>query len=507
MKLNVVKKNFRYTLIISGVCFLFLCITLAPVMGDTAKDYCLSSSEMKQTLDRNGGDVPTWYQGDQWIYTVNPLYFSSPNGTFSGRIDNFKQKVSAVSDDTYTITITGDISGDITVSGFSGQLSGVITGTSSIRISDLAEQSTELHSQGTIIYLIPFPYTLDLLTSSTPALELYDFPLQIGEQWHLGTLTTLSGSFSIQGIYDQSFEGSQLIDETVECTQKEPITTPAGTFECYTIGRSTTQSWYSTDVGNMVKSTIDQSSENTTLQIDITLQSFSHAAPPITVSEDITPSMVAPGASVVISGQAVSTSSGDPIQNGVITIQIPSTGDSWSTTTNSAGYYSKTITAPTIHDDTPMGREIGSDGVIVHCTSGNLKGYIVQTLTIIQDTAPATPIIDGTTDGKIGVSYPYTFAAIDFEDDAVYYFVDWGDTTNSSWIGPYTSNQNVTLDHTFSKKGSYTIRVKAKDMYYAESDWGVLDVTMPTLSSYPILLKFLDRFPLLSYLLQRFLGL
>jgi hypothetical protein len=347
---------------------------------------------------------------------------------------------------------------------------------------------------------------MDLVTSSSPPLELYDFPLNVGEQWQLSCMNTVSGSFSIEGMYDQSFNGGQWIEETVECTQMKQISVPAGSFECYEIGRSNTLGWYSVDVGNVVKSTVDQSDENMTLQIVLTLQSFSHASQPITISEEITPAMVAPGVSVIVSGQAIITGSGQPVQNGVVTIEIPSTGDSWSTTTDSSGRYSKTVVAPTMSDDTSSGRETGSGGVVVHCSSGSLSGYRVQTLVTMQDTPPATPSIQGQTQGKPGVAYSYVVVAQDPEADEILYFVDWGDGTNSTWIGPYLSNENVTLSHTFTKKGTYIIKVKAKDVFHAESAWATLEVKMPTSISYHPFLQFLERFPhsfpILRYLLS-----
>jgi hypothetical protein len=341
--------------------------------------------------------------------------------------------------------------------------------------------------------------------SSSPALEVYDFPLQTAEQWQLSGITTVAGSFSIEGIFDQSFEGNQLIDETVECISQEQINVPAGTFDCYKIGRQTTLSWFSTDVGNMVKTTVDQYDENMTLQMVASLQSYSLVNQPITITEDLSPSMTIPGAPVVISGQAVSTSSGDPIQNGAISIEIPSTGDSWNSITNSAGQYSITIVAPTMTDDTLSGRETGSGGIVVQCSKGGLSGYRVQTLTTLQDNPPAVPSIQGPTQGKPKVSHPYTVVAADPEDDEVFYFVDWGDDTNSSWVGPYQSNENVTINHTFAKKGSYTIKVQARDIYYATSAWGTLQVTMPTIFSSAFILKLFHRFPLIFSLLQRLL--
>jgi hypothetical protein len=316
----------------------------------------------------------------------------------------------------------------------------------------------------------------------------------------------MSGSFTVTGLYEQSLNGSQWIDETVQCTQKEQITVPAGTFECYEISRSDTQGWYSIDVGNVVKSIIDQSDENMSLQIVITLQSFSRVAQPITISEEITPALVIPGASIVISGQASITGSGQPVQNGVVTIEIPSTGDGWSTTTDSSGQYSKSIVAPTMSDDTPSGRETGSGGVVVQCSSSGLSGYRVQTLVTIQETPPTPPSIQGQTQGKPGVAYSYTVVAQDPEADEILYFVDWGDTTNSSWFGPYPSDENVTLSHTFIKKGNYIIKAKAKDVFHAESAWATLEVSMPTSTSFRPFLQFLERFPhsfpILRYLLS-----
>ena len=205
----------------------------------------------------------------------------------------------------------------------------------------------------------------------------------------------------------------------------------------------------------------------------------------------------------MISGQAVSTSSGDPIQHGDILIQIPSTGESWSTTTDSNGFYEKTIIAPSIYDDTPVERETGSGGVIVQCSSGSLFGFRVQTLTTVQDTPPTVPTISGPTTGKIGVSYNYTFTSEDSEDDEIFYYVDWGDGTNSSWVGPFTSNVAVTISHLFTKKGTYTIQGKSRDAFYAESNWGTLEVSMPTFLSVSFFFwKMSSRFPFLSDLLH-----
>jgi hypothetical protein len=63
--------------------------------------------------------------------------------------------------------------------------------------------------------------------------------------------------------------------------------------------------------------------------------------------------------------------------------------------------------------------------------------------------------------------------------------------------------------HIWTTKGSFTIKVKAKDIYGNESDWGTLPVTMP-LSYEPPHFQFLtwlfDRFPNAFPILRHLLG-
>jgi len=135
------------------------------------------------------------------------------------------------------------------------------------------------------------------------------------------------------------------------------------------------------------------------------------------------------------------------------------------------------------------------------------EGPVWQFTTGILNTAPTKPTITGPPQGKPGKPYTYSFVATDPEQDNVYYFVDWGDNTTAQWNGPYASGTQVSLNHTWSAKGSYTIKAKAKDVHDAESDWGTLSIKMPINFSLPhpqFLLEFLHRilarFPLLERL-------
>ncbi|MCJ7572430.1 MAG: hypothetical protein MUO82_11265, partial [Candidatus Thermoplasmatota archaeon] len=56
---------------------------------------------------------------------------------------------------------------------------------------------------------------------------------------------------------------------------------------------------------------------------------------------------------------------------------------------------------------------------------------------------------------------------------------EWGDGTDSGWLGLYPSGKEISANQSWKEKGTYLIKGKAKDIYGAESDWGTLEVTMP----------------------------
>ncbi|MFE3846025.1 hypothetical protein ACFL1L_04100 [Thermoplasmatota archaeon] len=65
--------------------------------------------------------------------------------------------------------------------------------------------------------------------------------------------------------------------------------------------------------------------------------------------------------------------------------------------------------------------------------------------------------------GDINNLYSYTSHGYDIDDDDLYFIFDWGDETNSDLHGPYESNENITLEHSWIEKGEYNIRVKVID--------------------------------------------
>lgn len=83
--------------------------------------------------------------------------------------------------------------------------------------------------------------------------------------------------------------------------------------------------------------------------------------------------------------------------------------------------------------------------------------------------SPSKP--SGASSGFIEISYSYSTSTIDSDNDEVYYLFDWGDETNTTWIGPYNSGGSCIGTHSWNNSGTYDIKVKAKDTNNDESSW------------------------------------
>jgi hypothetical protein len=121
---------------------------------------------------------------------------------------------------------------------------------------------------------------------------------------------------------------------------------------------------------------------------------------------------------------------------------------------------------------------------------------------------PEKPSIpSGQTKGKPGTSYTYSCSTTDGDGDNVYYWFDWGDGTNSGWIGPFTQGTSISEAHIWAVEGTYPVKVKAKDIHDEESVWSdPLSVSMPKPRSYVLVIqRFLNIYPLVSQILQHYL--
>jgi hypothetical protein len=127
--------------------------------------------------------------------------------------------------------------------------------------------------------------------------------------------------------------------------------------------------------------------------------------------------------------------------------------------------WSKDIMAPTIDWDSGSGTWRG----VIECCL--LFGDPAQA---IKSPSPSDP--PGQPSKPIGKTlvvwnreYSYTSSTTDPNGDQIFYLFEWGDGSNSGWLGPYTSGQTGTGSHIWTVLGSHEVRVKARDIWGAGS--------------------------------------
>jgi hypothetical protein len=139
----------------------------------------------------------------------------------------------------------------------------------------------------------------------------------------------------------------------------------------------------------------------------------------------------------------------------------------------------------------------------------NWDEFLKTFLDILDNAPPDIPTIDGPGKGKPNEEYEYILSADDPQGDNVCFYVDWGDGT-TEWTDLDSSGEETTVSHTWESKGTYEIKVKSIDQYCAESDWGILSVSMPKSRESNTLSFFLwfmqkppNPFSILQLLIQR----
>jgi hypothetical protein len=108
--------------------------------------------------------------------------------------------------------------------------------------------------------------------------------------------------------------------------------------------------------------------------------------------------------------------------------------------------------------------------------------YPLMNLAGWNNQAPNKPTISGSTEQEAGMSDMYYFRAVDSNGDKIFYYIDWGDGTNSGLIGPYSSNYQIMFWHGWSNPGFYVVSAKAIDGWGSESTWSSIVVEVTTIT-------------------------
>ncbi len=126
---------------------------------------------------------------------------------------------------------------------------------------------------------------------------------------------------------------------------------------------------------------------------------------------------------------------------------------------------------------------------------------------ILQVDPPKTPTIYGPKDAEPGEELIYTIMSVN-PGKEIFYYIEWGDGSYENWFGPYDSGEEIEVNHTYESEDSFEIKVKAKNEYDIESDWGILSVSTPKskTNNLQILLEtFLENHPCISWFLRNIL--
>ena len=144
-------------------------------------------------------------------------------------------------------------------------------------------------------------------------------------------------------------------------------------------------------------------------------------------------------------------------------------------------------------------------------------GYLHAFGPIDSNEPPGPPSVTGATNGNPRREYYYRFSAIDPDKNPVSFYVDWGDGTITDWSGggegrnkmdECASGETVFIKHVYSRRGTYTIKAKARDGFGGESDWATLEVSMPKNKAINTpFINFLENHPNLFPILRQLLGL
>jgi hypothetical protein len=160
------------------------------------------------------------------------------------------------------------------------------------------------------------------------------------------------------------------------------------------------------------------------------------------------------------------------------------------------------MTGITKSDDFPM--ENPYDGSI----NGGYDAFVTKLISNTVNQPPNPPTISGPSSGKAKTAYDFTFNSVDPNDDEVRFIVNWGDGERepTSFVA---SGNDITVSHSWSENGTYTIIVYTEDEHSATSSTRTVQMIIDKsktinspflnwLQSHP------NIFPIIQLLLQRF---
>jgi hypothetical protein len=129
---------------------------------------------------------------------------------------------------------------------------------------------------------------------------------------------------------------------------------------------------------------------------------------------------------------------------------------------------------------------------------------------LIDNDPPEIIDLYGPTEGRVGEEYTFCVTAVDPDFDIIYVHWDWDDGTETDWLGPYGSGDEICENHSWDSKRGYKIEVRVKDVHGAEAKAN-LDIKIPRTKIlqnnlfYNFLKNILNSFPIIKMLIHNIL--
>ena len=95
------------------------------------------------------------------------------------------------------------------------------------------------------------------------------------------------------------------------------------------------------------------------------------------------------------------------------------------------------------------------------------------TITFSNRSPITPPEPSGPDSGFVDSTYNFITTTTDPDGDSISYQFDWGDGTYSEWSDYTPSGDTLSMDHSYSSEGTYSVKVTAKDEEEVESGWSI----------------------------------
>ena len=466
--------------------------------------------------EENDAEAPMWEVGNSWTYEITMdggiLPYININYIF---FNNLILTVEEVLDDSYKLSFSSDITGSgsfkldiITISGqlMDTEMEGyIIVNKTKLTINEIQEIIIDGYVKPNLLPKIPLNIDGDvLLMHNRP---LLNFPINNNDFWYVDEIEILL-DLNVNLLPNPVYDYHYIEGHFAECLEWEIVNVPAGEYDALKISTSLGEEhlvWYSVAAGNIIKM------RGTNLpfsygalgfyDMDIDLKStnfYINSNPPSTPSYLIGPSEVEVGVSEEFTAGGSIDPDGDMVRYIFNWGDGTQTGSDFVTSGenvtvehywNSKGEYDVKVKARDKY-----GAESGwSDPITV----------------IVLNDPPLKPEPpDGPTNGGIKTVYTYYANSTDPDGHRIFYKFDWGDGQTST-TGLVNSGETASASHSWRRKGTYQIRVKAIDEYSEESPWSEpLIVTMPRNKELPRYLNnFKEKFPTIYLIIQKIIQL